>query len=178
MSKTEKHSEITECVRKNLDKYFRDLDGAKPNPVYDMVLHAVEKPMIEIVLREAQLAIQSTRIKVRCHSVAGLHSNVNSTDVIEFARSTMRARANWLDLRKVHKCVRHWNARESARGRRRQAPLRGFHVHNFNVLASTAREGARGRLGHRLRGAQPPEAITWRRTGATPSSLQRSVSIQ
>ena len=54
MSKTERHSEITECVRKNLDKYFRDLDGAKPNPVYDMVLHAVEKPMIEIVLREAQ----------------------------------------------------------------------------------------------------------------------------
>ena len=53
MSKIEKYSEITECVRKNLDKYFRDLDGAKPNPVYDMVLHAVEKPMIEIVLREA-----------------------------------------------------------------------------------------------------------------------------
>ncbi len=53
MSKSEKYSEITECVRKNLDKYFRDLDGAKPNPVYDMVLHAVEKPMIEIVLREA-----------------------------------------------------------------------------------------------------------------------------
>ncbi len=53
MSKSEKYSEITECVRKNLEKYFRDLDGAKPNPVYDMVLHAVEKPMIEIVLREA-----------------------------------------------------------------------------------------------------------------------------
>ncbi len=53
MSKIEKHSEISECVRKNLDKYFRDLDGAKPNPVYDMVLRAVEKPMIEIVLREA-----------------------------------------------------------------------------------------------------------------------------
>ncbi len=53
MSKTEKSSEISGCVRKNLEKYFRDLDGAKPNPIYDMVLHAVEKPMIEIVLGEA-----------------------------------------------------------------------------------------------------------------------------
>ena len=50
----EKYSEISECVRKNLDKYFRDLDGAKPNPVYDMVLHAVERPMIEIVLAQAR----------------------------------------------------------------------------------------------------------------------------
>ena len=50
----ERHSEISECVRKNLDKYFRDLDGAKPNPVYDMVLHAVERPMIEIVLAQAR----------------------------------------------------------------------------------------------------------------------------
>ena len=63
MSKSEKYSEITECVRKNLDKYFRDLDGAKPNPVYDMVLHAVEKPMIEIVLREA-LGNQTTASEI------------------------------------------------------------------------------------------------------------------
>ena len=63
MSKSEKYSEITECVRMNLDKYFRDLDGAKPNPVYDMVLHAVEKPMIEIVLREA-LGNQTTASEI------------------------------------------------------------------------------------------------------------------
>ena len=53
MSKVDQRSEISECIRKNLDKYFRDLDGAKPNPVYDMVLHAVERPMLQIVLREA-----------------------------------------------------------------------------------------------------------------------------
>ena len=63
MSKSEKYSEITECVRMNLDKYFRDIDGAKPNPVYDMVLHAVEKPMIEIVLREA-LGNQTTASEI------------------------------------------------------------------------------------------------------------------
>ena len=49
----DRHSEIAECVRKNLDKYFHDLGGAKPGPVYDMVLHAVEKPMIEAVLDQA-----------------------------------------------------------------------------------------------------------------------------
>ena len=53
MSTVEQRSEISECIRKNLDKYFRDLDGAKPNPVYDMVLQAVEKPMLHVVLREA-----------------------------------------------------------------------------------------------------------------------------
>jgi Fis family transcriptional regulator len=54
MSRTpDKTSEIAECIRKNLEKYFRDLDGAKPNPVYDMVLHAVEKPTLEIVLDHA-----------------------------------------------------------------------------------------------------------------------------
>ncbi len=54
MSKgSDKHSEIAECVRKNLEKYFRDLEGAKPGPIYDMVLHAVERPMIEIVLEQA-----------------------------------------------------------------------------------------------------------------------------
>lgn len=54
MSKgSDKHSEIAECVRKNLEKYFRDLEGAKPGPIYDMVLHAVEKPMLEIVLEQA-----------------------------------------------------------------------------------------------------------------------------
>lgn len=52
-NKTDKQSEIGECVRKNLEKYFADLDGAKPHPVYDMVLHAIEKPMLEIVLARA-----------------------------------------------------------------------------------------------------------------------------
>lgn len=46
-------SEIAECIRKSLEKYFRDLDGAKPGPVYDMVLHAIEKPTLEVVLDHA-----------------------------------------------------------------------------------------------------------------------------
>jgi Fis family transcriptional regulator, factor for inversion stimulation protein len=51
--RTDKQSDIAECVRKNLERYFADLEGAKPHPIYDMVLHAIEKPMLEIVLAQA-----------------------------------------------------------------------------------------------------------------------------
>ena len=46
-------SEISECVRRSLDRYFRDLDGEKPCAIYDMVLRNIERPMLEIVMREA-----------------------------------------------------------------------------------------------------------------------------
>jgi Fis family transcriptional regulator len=47
---TPRASEIAECVRKSLEKYFKDLDGERPRTVYEMVLKNVEKPMIEVVL--------------------------------------------------------------------------------------------------------------------------------
>ena len=51
---TPRASEITECVRKSLEKYFKDLDGERPRTVYEMVLKNVEKPMIEVVLDYAE----------------------------------------------------------------------------------------------------------------------------
>ena len=46
-------SEIADCVRRSLERYFKDLDGAKPRAIYDMVLKNVERPMLEIVLDRA-----------------------------------------------------------------------------------------------------------------------------
>jgi Fis family transcriptional regulator len=46
-------SEIAECVRKSLERYFKDLDGERPRSIYDMVLKNVEKPMLETVLHKA-----------------------------------------------------------------------------------------------------------------------------
>jgi Fis family transcriptional regulator, factor for inversion stimulation protein len=46
-------SDIAECVRRSLDRYFRDLDGEKPGAIYAMVLSQVERPMLEVVMREA-----------------------------------------------------------------------------------------------------------------------------
>ena len=50
---TPRASEISECVRKSLERYFKDLDGERPRTVYDMMLKNVEKPMIEVVLNHA-----------------------------------------------------------------------------------------------------------------------------
>lgn len=46
-------NEIADCVRRTLNRYFRDLDGQKPNTVYDMVLRNVEQSMFETVMRHA-----------------------------------------------------------------------------------------------------------------------------
>ena len=48
-----KRSDISECVRCCLDRYFQDLDGEKPSAIYAMVLAQVERPMLEVVMREA-----------------------------------------------------------------------------------------------------------------------------
>lgn len=44
---------IQEAVSKNLEKYFRDLGEQPASNVYDMVLSAVEKPMLEMVMHRA-----------------------------------------------------------------------------------------------------------------------------
>ena len=50
---TPRASEIGECVRKSLEKYFKDLDGERSRAVHEMVLKNVERPMIEVVLGHA-----------------------------------------------------------------------------------------------------------------------------
>jgi Fis family transcriptional regulator, factor for inversion stimulation protein len=50
---TRQNNEIADCVRRALDKYFKDLDGEKPRSVYDMVIRNVERPLLEVVLDQA-----------------------------------------------------------------------------------------------------------------------------
>ncbi|MCX7150005.1 MAG: Fis family transcriptional regulator [Rhodocyclales bacterium] len=47
-------SELGDCVRRNLNRYFRDLDGQAPHAIYDMVLKSVEGPMLEVVMKQAE----------------------------------------------------------------------------------------------------------------------------
>ncbi|HEY6722035.1 MAG TPA: helix-turn-helix domain-containing protein [Burkholderiales bacterium] len=47
-------NEMADSVRRSLERYFKDLDGAKPRAIYDMVLKNVERPMLEIVLDRAE----------------------------------------------------------------------------------------------------------------------------
>ena len=45
---------IEECIRASLEQYFKDLRGAEPHSVHAMVLNAVEKPLLEVVMRQAE----------------------------------------------------------------------------------------------------------------------------
>lgn len=44
---------IEECVKQNLQAYFKDLEGETPANMYDMVVHLVEKPLLEVVMQQA-----------------------------------------------------------------------------------------------------------------------------
>jgi Fis family transcriptional regulator, factor for inversion stimulation protein len=46
-------SDISDSVRRSLNRYFRDLDGQRPHAIYDMVVAAAEKPMLEVVMKQA-----------------------------------------------------------------------------------------------------------------------------
>jgi Fis family transcriptional regulator len=47
-------NELAECVKRSLERYFKDMDGEKPTSIYEMVLKNIEKPMIETVLGKAE----------------------------------------------------------------------------------------------------------------------------
>ena len=44
---------IEECVRTSLEGYFKDLHGTEPAGMYDMMVRVVEKPLLEIVMQQA-----------------------------------------------------------------------------------------------------------------------------
>jgi Fis family transcriptional regulator, factor for inversion stimulation protein len=44
---------IEDCVRASLEGYFKDLRGTEPAGVYDMMVQTVEKPMLELVMQQA-----------------------------------------------------------------------------------------------------------------------------
>jgi Fis family transcriptional regulator, factor for inversion stimulation protein len=44
---------IDDAVTRSLEKYFKDLEGTSPKSIYDMVITAVERPMLEVVMKQA-----------------------------------------------------------------------------------------------------------------------------
>ena len=46
-------SSIEESVRRNVQEYFKNLDGTPPAGVYDMLIRADEKPLLELVMAQA-----------------------------------------------------------------------------------------------------------------------------
>ena len=46
-------NDISACIQGALETYFRDLGGETPSNIYAMVLRSVERPMLEVTLRQA-----------------------------------------------------------------------------------------------------------------------------
>jgi Fis family transcriptional regulator len=47
-------TEIAACMRRSLNRYFKDLDGETPSEVYSMVLGAMEKPLLVYILDRSE----------------------------------------------------------------------------------------------------------------------------
>ncbi len=47
-------NEIAACMRRSLNRYFKDLDGETPTEIYSMVVSAVEKPLLSYILDRAE----------------------------------------------------------------------------------------------------------------------------
>ena len=39
---------LDQCVRRSLEQYFSDLDGARPHALHGMVITAVERPLLHV----------------------------------------------------------------------------------------------------------------------------------
>lgn len=48
------HSPIDLSIREILADYFRDLEGTEPHALYDMVVKAVERPLLDVVMEQAE----------------------------------------------------------------------------------------------------------------------------
>lgn len=46
-------SPIDQSIRSTLGTYFDDLDGTTPHGLYDMVIKAVERPLLDVVMARA-----------------------------------------------------------------------------------------------------------------------------
>ena len=45
---------IEQCILRSLNEYFDNLDGAKPHALHEMVLQAVERPLIRFAIERTQ----------------------------------------------------------------------------------------------------------------------------
>ena len=48
------HPNLQDSVRENMRVYFDDLGGSEPTNLHDMLVKAVEKPLLEMVMDRAQ----------------------------------------------------------------------------------------------------------------------------
>ncbi|MEX8497555.1 MAG: helix-turn-helix domain-containing protein [Leptothrix ochracea] len=47
-------SPLDVCIRTTLSTYFADLNGTEPRSLYEMVVKAVERPLLNVVMERAE----------------------------------------------------------------------------------------------------------------------------
>ncbi|MGE0485029.1 MAG: helix-turn-helix domain-containing protein [Gammaproteobacteria bacterium] len=72
---------LCELVRDSLDRYFADLNGEDPVNLHELVISQVERPLLEVVLRETRGNLS------RAAQLLGMN------------RATLRARLNKYQLK-------------------------------------------------------------------------------
>ena len=45
---------IDDCIRASVEQYFQDLRGAEPAALHDLFIDAAERPLLDVVLRQAE----------------------------------------------------------------------------------------------------------------------------
>jgi Fis family transcriptional regulator len=68
---------IENCIRDNLETYFRDLGGTDPAGLYDMLVKLVEKPLLDVVMS------QSGQNQSRAAEWLGLNRNTLRKKLLE-----------------------------------------------------------------------------------------------
>ena len=51
---TEKISQLSHAVKHSIRRYLYELDGAKPNNMYELVLQQIEQPLFEAILEHTK----------------------------------------------------------------------------------------------------------------------------
>ena len=46
--------DIADCMRASVEQYFKDLRGAEPGALHEVFIAAAERPLLEVVLRQAE----------------------------------------------------------------------------------------------------------------------------
>ena len=49
-----KQNNLHDCVRSSMEYFFHALNGTDPANLHDMLVKAVEKPLLEVVMEQAQ----------------------------------------------------------------------------------------------------------------------------
>ena len=48
------NKQIDACIRASVEQYFKDLRGAEPDNLHALLTLAVEKPLLDVVMRQAE----------------------------------------------------------------------------------------------------------------------------